>query len=308
MFINPYQDYEETDRPLRANFHTHAGTGKNTCGHYPIREVLRNYNRLGYDVICLSNHDRYTNPKFHGFNTPKIMLISGYEYSKTPHVVCVGTNKVIRGEGRQQDAINSTVADGGFAILAHPNWQRDWYLSKENIASYHDYTGIEILNGSMDYGRMVFKEREHRADAPDVYDYILSSGKLIWAFGNDDMHRWWSFARCWNMVYSEKNIPDFIKAIKAGKFYASSGASLRYLKLDNGVIRAAARTGEAYPCEMNFKFYGLGGKLLKEENAMEATYTIKGDEKYIRLEVTSPIGNKIYTNPVYDTDFFGEIK
>lgn len=307
MFINPYQEFDENARPLRANFHTHAGTGKNTCGHYPIREVLRNYNRIGYDVICLSNHDMFTNPKFHGWNTPNIMLLPGYEYSKNPHVVCVCTNHVVRGADRQQDAITSTLNDGGFAILAHPHWHHDYYTSKELLLGLKGYAGIEIFNGSMDDGIMVYKEKEHRAEAGDAFDFILSNGLLKWAFANDDFHRWWSFARAWNMVYSDKNPEAFKKAIKEGKFYASTGVSLRYLKLKDGVISVSARTGEAYiDPNMEYKFIGFNGEILAKITGTHAEYKMRGDEKYVRLEITSAPGHKLFTNPIYDSDFFNK--
>ena len=303
MFVNPYQNIAPDTRPMRANFHTHAGTGRNTCGHHRIPTVLRAYQEANYDILCISNHNLLTNPKLYQWRT-KMLLVPGFEFTQKTHIVCIGTKKRYSREGDQQKAIDEANANGGFSIIAHPNWLRDWFVPEEDFDIYKNYAGIEIINGSIEYAQSASKERENRSYAGDVYDVLLSKGKLLWAFGNDDFHRWKSFANAWNMIYCEKTFPSMCEAVKKGAFYASSGVQLRYLTLDENTIRIACRAAEYFTEPMRYRFIGYKGEVLKEEYAVEGTYTLRGDEKYVRVEVTDTIGNMLYTNPVYDDEFF----
>ncbi len=303
MFVNPYQNVRPDARPMRANFHTHAGTGRNTCGHHSIPAVLAAYKDAGYDILCISNHNRLTKPKFHQWQT-NMLLVPGFEFTRKTHIVCVGTKKKYDKEGDQQKAIDEAAANGGFSIIAHPNWLRDWFVPEEDFDVYKNYIGIEIINGSIEYGLSAKKERENRSYAGDVYDVLLSKGKLVWAFGNDDFHRWKNLGNAWNMIYCEKTFPSMCDAVKKGAFYASSGVQLRYLTLDKNTIRIACRAAEYFIEPMRYRFIGYKGEILKEEVAVEGSYALRGDEKYVRVEVTDTVGNMLYTNPVYDDEFF----
>ncbi len=313
MFINPYQNFTEADIPLRANFHTHAGTGRRTCGFHRLKDVLQNYQRTGYQILCISNHNCnikkigkmiFPDPLKFRHYAKDLMQVPGFEYSFTPHVVVVGTKEFLNKDGLHQEAIDLAVNAGGFAVLAHPHWLRDDYLTKENMEKFRGYAGIEVLNGSMEYARCVFQERENKCYAGDVLDYLLSKGLLKWAFANDDFHRWNHLANAWNMIYCKKTPEDLYRAVRQGEFYASTGVSLSYLRLENGVISMACRNGEYVKEPMRYRFIGFEGKLLQETEGTEASYTLRGDEKYVRVEVVSPSGTMLITNPVYDDAFF----
>ena len=303
MFINPYQHLETDAFPMRTNFHMHAGTGRNTCGHHPIPRVLRAYQEAHYDILCISNHNILTNPKLYRWRT-KMLLVPGFEFTRKTHIVCIGTKRKYSKEGDQQKAIDESVANGGFSIIAHPNWLRDWFVPEADFDLFKNYIGIEIINGSMEYAQSAKKERENRSYAGDVYDVLLSKGKLLWAFGNDDFHRWNSFANAWNMIYCEKTFASMCDAVKKGAFYASSGVQLRYLKLEGDTVKIACRAAEYFIEPMRYRFIGYKGEILKEEYAVEGTYALRGDEKYVRVEVTDTVGNMLYTNPIYDDEFF----
>lgn len=299
-YVNPYEGIEKDTPCIRANFHTHAGTGANTCGHYSIPEVVENYRLLGYGALCISNHDLYTEPK--PFRQEGILLIPGYEYSHDPHVVLVGTERIAKGWARQQTAIDRTVADGGFAVLAHPNWRRDGYLSDKHIEKFTGYAGIEIFNGSIDHDLIRTVNTENRGDAADIYDKMLSKGKLVWCFGADDFHRWWHLGVAWNMIYAEQRQTAVVKAVNEGKFYVSTGLVLETMKLsEGGEITVSARGREGYYADFQYTFLGENGEILHQIRGKSGTYRMTAKELYVRVEVMSDAGYKLYTQPIYDT-------
>lgn len=299
MYQNPYASCDFKQHFLRTSFHTHAGTGPNTCGSLPIEEVLGEYQRLDYDAICLSNHNLYTNPAPYQ-NRFGLCLPRGYEYTvDLTHMVCVGTEKVVLDS--QQHAIDSAVVDGGFAILCHPHWKRDWGLPKETIDGLRGFVGMEIYNGSIDCGKILDEAHcNGRCHAPDVYDYLLSGGRLCWCFGNDDFHRWWYLAIAWNMIFADKTETSIIDAVKKGRFYVSTGLLLEYLTLQDNVISLSVRNNEGYRDTYRYRFIGQGGEVLQETVSQAASYHMRGDELYVRVEVSSPSGKMLYTQPVYD--------
>ena len=141
-YKNPYGDLEG-GKWIKANFHTHAGTGEGTCGRHPINEVLDLYRALGYGAVCISNHDVYTDTS--AFSDDNLYLVQGVEYSPAEHMLTIGVNKSLHGLPHQ-DAIDETVKQGGFAVLNHPNWPRKESWPRDKIDALRGYAGIEVIN------------------------------------------------------------------------------------------------------------------------------------------------------------------
>ncbi|MHC1750394.1 MAG: PHP domain-containing protein [Cellulosilyticaceae bacterium] len=291
MFVNPYQNVGE--KCQRSSFHTHIGTGPNTCGAYEIDEVLKVYKELDYGAICISNHNLYTDPAPYAHHG--MCLFKGYEYTSDIHMVCLNSH---------QEAIDSCIQDGGFVILCHPNWLKEWSLSKTMVDELSGFAGIEIYNGSVDCGPIWDKDSNGRCNASNMFDYILSKGRLIWCFGNDDFHRWWMMAITWNMIYADKNEEDIMRAIREGAFYVSTGLRLEFMIMNEERIKISVINNEGFKDIYRYRFIGQYGQLLSEVVSENASYQIRGDEMYIRVEVTSSSGKMLYTQPVYDDSRF----
>ena len=97
MYINPYKNINNSKgKWLKANFHTHAGTGKDTCGTYEIDKVVTLYKEAEYDVLAISNHDIFFDSA--AYQKPhNIVLINGFEYSEHPHMLCINGKELITG-------------------------------------------------------------------------------------------------------------------------------------------------------------------------------------------------------------------
>jgi hypothetical protein len=287
MFTNTYQS---TVKWVKANFHTHAGTGPNTCGAYEIDDVLALYREAGYGILTISNHDRFTDVKEY---QPKhdITLINGFEYSKDKHMLCIGNTGLV--SGTHQDVIDECVSQGGFVILCHPNWQEKEYWPWKDMEALNGYTGIEIYNGT------VFRLKGSGL-ATDAWDYLLSRGKKVWGFGNDDFHRWHDFARVWNVICTPSMKEEDIKeSIRKGNFYVSTGLVLQEFSRSNGLIKISARAGDTYVTENLYRFIGVNGRVLDEQTGEYGEYRYSGDEPYIRVQVVSEHGAMLWTQPIY---------
>ncbi|HHW25066.1 MAG TPA: hypothetical protein PK778_02785 [Bacillota bacterium] len=299
MLVNPYAKVDFGVVRL-ANFHTHAGTGPNTCGAYEIPEVLKLYKDTGYSILTISNHNLYTDPA--PYKDCGMCLVPGYEYTtSTVHLVCVGTGKVEMSS--HQAAVDSAIADGGFAIMCHPNWfNGKEILPREYLYNVRRYLGMEILNGGCEEIRPPYNGTPSSGLATDVYDEVLSSGRLIWAFGSDDFHRWWHFARAFNIYFCDLTPESVIAASKAGEFYVSTGLLLTSLDYDGKFIRVQARHIRNYRDILRFRFIGKNGHILAEAEGESATYMTHGDEDYVRIEAVGRTGAMLWTQPLYNPE------
>ncbi|HHY82763.1 MAG TPA: hypothetical protein GX505_08815, partial [Clostridiales bacterium] len=278
MYINPYDKVNKSNgRWLRANFHTHAGTGENTCGAYEIDDVIAAYKDGGYDVLTISNHDLFTD--VHEYQEKyDIVLINGFEYSTDPHMLCISNTSVIK--GTHQEAVDECRKQGGFVILCHPNWQRKEYWPWKDIDLLKGYTGIEIFNS------VIFR-LNGTGLAADTWDYLLSQGKLVWGFGNDDFHRWYDLAKSWSMIYAEKDHASVRESIDAGCFYVSTGLILNDFSYEDGRIHISAGSKDTYVKENTYVFIGKDGRILSRQTGEYGEYKIDDSELYVRVQVIS---------------------
>lgn len=290
MYINPYDSINDKKGLwLRTNFHTHAGTGKDTCGALEIDEVVEFYKMAGYGALTISNHDIFSDTGEYA-KKHDIVMINGYEYSQASHMLCIGSDKVTF--GTHQEAIDECSRSGGFTILCHPNWQRKEYWPWKEIDKLHGYMGIEIMNS-------VISRLNGTGLATDTWDYLLSQGKLVWGFGSDDFHRWFDLAKTWNMIYSGEDQKGVMEAVRNGSFYVSTGLELKKFEFENGLIRITAGMHDSYIKDYRYIFTGEGGKVLKEQQGECGEYLLNGDEAYVRVQVISEHGAMLWTQPVY---------
>src|SRR2546423_515252 len=53
-----------------------------------------------------------------------------------------------------------------------------------------------------------------------------------------------------------------------------------------------------------YRFIGRGGEVLHTATGRNATYRLRGDEPYVRVEATSADGSILWTQPLLATDAF----
>ena len=296
MFVNPYQNSGKTDGSwLKGNFHTHAGTGEGTCGANSLESVVVAYKDANYGVLTISNHDINTDMLEYA-NANGLVMFNGYEYSRDAHMLCIDCPEVCTGP--HQSAIDDCRSAGGFTILCHPNWQHKEYWPWQDIDFLTGYAGIEIMNG------VIFRLNGSGL-ATDTWDYLLSKGKRVLGFGNDDFHRWHDLAKVYNVIYTQERDKNQVKAsILQGCFYVSTGLWMERMTLEEGILRVELNTKNTYVDRYVFRFIGKDGIVLKEQTGASGEYRMTGDEMYVRAEVISEHGAMLWTQPVYREEQF----
>lgn len=296
MYINPYYELKTCKGQwLKANFHTHAGTGEGTCGAYKVDDVVALYKETGYNVLTISNHDSYLDMMTNQ-SQYSIVMFNGFEYSQDRHMLCLDAGNIIF--GTYQEVIDECKKQGGFTVLCHPNYLDKEYWPWKEIDALRGYEGIEIYNGT------IFMASGSGL-ATDTWDYLLSQGKLVWGFANDDFHRWYDLARAWNMIYTPSENHGAVKnSILGGCFYTSTGLILKEMVLINDTIRISASAKDTYVKNYRYLFIGKDGQILSEQNSDYGEYHMTGYELYVRVQVISEHGAMLWTQPIYKKEMF----
>jgi hypothetical protein len=294
-FHNPYDDLAPGGSWVKCNFHAHAGTGPGTCGGNPTPSVVAAYKAAGYGALCISNHDLSTDTSAYADG---ICMIPGVEYSADPHMLTIGVSESLHALPHQE-AIRRTRAAGGFAVLCHPNWIRKEYWPWEKLDGLEGFVGLEVIN-------MLIYRLQGSGLAADTWDHVLSRGRLVYGFGNDDFHLWQDLGRSFTSLWSASPTWEGIRmSVRRGAFVASTGPLLEYLRVEDGRIRVKARMPiETYVDSFRYRFIGRGGEVLAEAAGPEAVYRLTGEEMYVRVEAMAENGSLLFCQPVCRTGLF----
>ncbi len=300
-----------TLRWYKGNTHTHT---LNSDGDSSPDDVARWYREHGYQFLVLSDHNFLTSVD--GLNAllgadDQFLIIPGEEITdavggKPLHINGLAVDRVVQPAGGativealQKDIDNIRAANGA-PHLNHPNF--GWAVTAADIARVKNDKLFEIFNGhpmvnNLGGGGMPGLE--------EMWDVILSSGKLLFGLATDDAHHFKrpgdpsaaGPGRGWVVVRAARLAPrDIIDALERGDFYASTGVEL------SDVQRSPKRVSISIKADSwsryTTRFIGRDGKVLAESTTNPATYDIKGDEGYVRAVVLESNGKKAWVQPV----------
>ena len=106
--------------------------------------------------------------------------------------------------------------------------------------------------------------------------------------------------RGWIVLRAEQlTAEDLRKAIDAGDFYASTGVELQDLQVTDKRIELRILTNDRSAVKYRTQFIGKNGRILQDGTANPATYTIRGDEGYVRDKITDSNGRCAWTQPAF---------
>ena len=289
MYINPYENLSDAVWH-KTNFHTHTGTGPRTCGVHPPEEVVALYREYNYGMLCISNHNQYRS--FENYSDERLTIINGVEYTSQIHMLTVGIRENLISLP-VQEAVTRTKELGGFTILCHPNWPAKATFSPEMMLDLTGYIGLEVLNA-------VCFRLSGSGRATDVWDALLTAGKLATGFANDDFHAMADGGRFFNLIACEEKTYESMKqAVLDNKICASSGLYPVYHRLEgNTLCVKAALPIKTYLDNYEYTFVGTGGKILGRQVGTEASYELHGED-YVRVQVMAEGGQILLFQPVY---------
>jgi hypothetical protein len=287
--ISIYNPYARSgSNQYKGQLHAHSTNSFDTGGANSPTQVVNAYKTAGYGFISLTDHDVNTaDPGVTG-----ITFIPGIEEYANPDLLAKGHITVFNTTINSSSDVAQTVIDdhrkvGGLATLAHPNLQ-PYHDGPEELLNLERYSFIEVFNqtGAADLQL-----------AEDKWDFALTYGKRVYGIAVDDVHdvAGAAFNKGWVTVNANTNTLSTITAeLEAGNFYASNGATLT-VSVSGAVITATSGASAT------IDFIGRNGQVLKTASATtSSTYTIVGDETYVRVRVTNTSGGlKAWSQPIF---------
>lgn len=245
--------FSDTSAFYRGNLHGHC---THSDGLMTAEEIACVYRNMGYDFTCLSDH-LHTNTRFaspivndtSALNRDDFITINSAEmhcngkaYDKDGlwHILANGLPTDFAHAGEDETApemVQRALDAGAFVSIAHPEWYSLTMAEAESIAHAH---AVEIYNHScaLDSGR---------GGGVAVIDYLLNEGHGHGIIATDDSHNGvYDVGGGWVMVAADKlDAGCIISALKAGNYYASSGAEIRSIRLEGNMLEVRTSPSQA---------------------------------------------------------------
>ena len=288
--------YDKQGTWLRGSFHNHTN---NSDGWFSLETVYKMY--ADYDFLAISDHDKITKLDAK-CRIPTVF--EAIEVSSTkPHMLLVKPPHSIMEEYSNEFTIanyqryaDATIAHGGICVLVHPNRYFSNFWTIEDMLQMERYTGVEIYNGD---GNVEYDI------AFDKWDALLSAGRKVWGFGNDDSHVYGQEKQAWNMVLASENTHEAIlNAIREGSFYVSTGYGFEAIRCEGSRIIIDLRSNALL--DQMYKYvtlFGKDGKVLHEATGRmkRVEYECQGDEGYVRVNAYIEGGYAAFSQPLFIT-------
>lgn len=322
-------------RWYRGNTHTHT---TESDGNAPPLEVARWYRDHGYAFVVITDHEKVTDvaPLNAELAAPgTFLVIRGQEVTqrvfdparptnaRQAHVNAIGLARPVLPLGERGLVRDTTIAatyarnltairaEGGLPQVNHPNFR--WSVTANDMAGLPDSTLFEVWNAHSGVNNLGGTDSAGATalSTEALWDTLLTRGKLLFGVADDDAHAYrreqledlWATrpGKAWVMVRADTLTEAAIVAgLRRGDFYASTGITLAEYEADARGIRLRIAPPDARGDDRRFttRFIGRGGRVLAETTGLEARYTVKGDERYVRAVVMESNGRKAWTQPV----------
>ena len=287
MRVEVRSPYSNDSLPwLKGNLHTHTG---NSDGPRQPQCTVNDYAARGYDFLMLSDHDRLTDPET--LDARGLTLVPGNEITADgPHLLHVDARSVIAPDADRQTVLDAIAAEGGLAVMCHPNWEKEFAHCPHGVLeSLQGYAGIEIYNGVVSWLR-------GSPTATDRWDRLLGEGRKVWGFATDDCHMENDIGVAWTVVQSTgRDVASIVTALREGRFYASTGVTIERV-LSHGPT-VSIQTKDAQSISL-FSDYGFR-RAISEGNSLTFTVPEDADYTYLRFECAGCGEQRAWTQPLF---------
>jgi predicted metal-dependent phosphoesterase TrpH len=268
---------------LKGNLHAHTTLSD---GELSPDETLDAFIRSGHHFVALTDHDVIAHPDETRF--PQIVVFPGVEHSAQQHLLRVNVTTTLPHDLSYQSVIDLTLQQGGLVILNHPNWGENFdHWRDSQLIQLERYHGIEIYNNVIEY-------LEGSPYALDRWDRLLSEGKRVWGYANEDTHRTFQIGSAWNAVnVRERSKEAVLDALKAGRFYASTGVVIEEIVVEDGYYRVQSANAR------ELRLISLHGQIVERVRGSQATFSLSKASVYARVEAIGEGRSRAWTQPVF---------
>jgi hypothetical protein len=290
--LNPYANLTG-GRWLRGNLHTHS---TRSDGSRPQQAVLDDYAARGYGFLMFSDHDLLTSEAdLQALDSRGLILLPGNEISRGgPHLLHVDADRHVASVTSRQEILNAITAAAretgrGFAVMNHPDWQAQFdHATIEQLREWTGYLGMEIYNG-------VINRLDGSPYALGKWDMLLSEGRRIWGFANDDLHRAeGDIEHGWNVAYVREQTPaGLVEALRSGRFYGSTGVVIRSIEVSGARVRIVTENARRIAALVNV------GRRAAVVDAAEMEFECPPSACYVRFQCWGEGEKMAWTQPFF---------
>lgn len=198
-----------------------------------------------------------------------------------------------------------------FPHINHPNFY--WAITLEDMISLKGERFFEIYNGHplvRNYGDSMHMSTEQMWDKINIA-YANLNQPLMYGLATDDSHNYHQFGRAfsnagrgWVMVQAKSlQVEALIEAMEAGRFYASTGVTLKEIEVRNNqlTLEVAAAEGVQYTIEfIGVKQGESESRVIETIHDTQGSFRLTNDYVFVRARITS---SQIQSNPFEEGDF-----
>lgn len=227
------------DKPgqfYRGNIHGHT---TESDGHWTPDQYIQQYRQAGYDFVAITDHfmQRFDYPLIDTtkYRTEDFTTLLGAElhhdqikFGTIWHMLAVGLPLDFAPYDKEEtiaDVIRRALDAGAFVAVPHPNW---YTLTVEDFETLGQVHAVECYNGTAD-------RYNDRGYSWHYIDTLTALGHRVGALAVDDLHMDVNrddFMRGWVYVKATELTPEaLLNALKAGHYYASTGAQLHNIEV-----------------------------------------------------------------------------
>lgn len=185
-----------------------------------------------------------------------------------------------------------------FPHINHPNFY--YAIKAEDLMQLRHERFFEVFNGHNavnNYGDSTHEGTESMWDKINLH-FLQQGRPLLYGLGTDDSHNYYFFGptysntgRAWVMVNAPELSPKaLVEAMEAGRFYSSSGVTLKQLPQTGNTLTVRVQTepGVTY----RIQFFGVRkgrqqAELLREVADTTATLTLTDELLLLRAKIIS---------------------
>jgi predicted metal-dependent phosphoesterase TrpH len=276
---------------LRANLHGHT---TESDGRLAPQDYVDWYAGRGYDALAITDHNVRTDPST--LDSRGMLLIPGAEVTATGtefggqyHLVALGPlpEQLPSVTTPGPESARLLTAAGAVVVVAHPHWSG---LTGADLLAVEAATGVEVWNG----GTVLDSEK---GVALALWDELLRRGRRLWGFATDDAHfRFLDGALGWVVLHAtERSVAAALEALRQGHFYGSAGPEIQTVHIEGNTVTVACSPCAGIYC---LGFAGRNQYRLADGAPLtEARFTLRGDEPWLRVQVTGSDGRSAWTQP-----------
>jgi hypothetical protein len=297
--------FDKPGKFYRGNLHGHT---TNSDGMWSPEEYIRQYRQNGYDFVAITDHfmSQFDFPitDTRAFRDETFTTLIGAElhHGRTQldeiwHILALGLPLDFAPYDDQEttaDVVKRALASGAFVAVPHPNGNT---LTIDDYLSVAPVYAVEIFNGKSNAAN-------DRGYSGHYIDVLLRMGHRTGILAVDDLHMHQGhsdFMSGWVYVKAEELTPDaLLSALKAGHYYASTGAQLYNIDItdDNKLIV------ECSPVQ--HVIVGTYKQTVLRENGHHITRAefdlSQFRSPYYRVTVIDQHGRRAWSNPIWVGD------